>query len=356
MKILINTPSLSLLGGVANHYLGLKDYWTENVKYNTVGKRSNKSGSGLLWLPYDVFKFIFKLLTFHPDVILLNPSLGNSALKRDFIFLNIAHFFGFKVAIMIHGFDWDYAKVVDKAWVSRNLNKSILVFVLAQIFKNELLKWGVKSPVILTTTKVDDMLLENYSPLESRSGEVSNILFLARIERTKGVFIAVDSFWNLKKKYKNLTLTIAGNGNDLVEVEQYVKKKKIPDVCFCGRLDGKAVADAYKNADLFLFPTYYGEGLPTVVLEAMAFGLPVFTRTVGGLVDFFENGKMGFITDSLDPADFANAMEEHILNPELTKKVSDYNATYAASHFMASEIAKDLEHNITAVRRNFTIK
>ena len=39
MKILINTPNLKELGGVASHYNGLKDYWTENVKYNTIGKR-----------------------------------------------------------------------------------------------------------------------------------------------------------------------------------------------------------------------------------------------------------------------------------------------------------------------------
>lgn len=349
MKILINTPSLALLGGVANHYLGLKDYWTENVKYNTVGKRSNKTGSGLLWLPYDILKFIFRLLTFHPDVVLLNPSLGYSALKRDFIFLNIAHFCGFKVAIMIHGFDWNYAKIVDKSWVSRNLNRSILVFVLAQIFKKELQEWGVKCPIILTTTKVDDKLLENYNSLESRSGKVSNILFLARIERTKGVFTAVDSFWILKQKYKNLTLAIAGNGNDLVELEQYVKEKNIPDVCFCGRLDGKEIANAYINADLFLFPTYYGEGMPTVVLEAMVFGLPIFTRNVGGLPDFFENEKMGFITDSLDPVDFASAMEKYIEDTQLTKRVSEYNAQYACSHFMASKVAKDMEKKIRII-------
>ena len=53
MKILINTPSLKLLGGVANHYLGLKDFWSEDVRYNTVGKRS-KNGKGIFWLPWDV--------------------------------------------------------------------------------------------------------------------------------------------------------------------------------------------------------------------------------------------------------------------------------------------------------------
>src|SRR5690554_1119643 len=39
MKILINTPDISLLGGVANHYKGLQSHWTENVKYNFVGGR-----------------------------------------------------------------------------------------------------------------------------------------------------------------------------------------------------------------------------------------------------------------------------------------------------------------------------
>ena len=47
MKLLINTPSLKFLGGgVANHYIGLRTFWTENVKYNVVGRRGGKSGSG----------------------------------------------------------------------------------------------------------------------------------------------------------------------------------------------------------------------------------------------------------------------------------------------------------------------
>lgn len=97
MKLLINTPSLKFLGGgVANHYIGLRTFWTENVKYNVVGRRGGKSGSGKYWLPWDIFKFIFRLLTFRPNIILLNPSLGDKALKRDFIYLNICRFLGRK--------------------------------------------------------------------------------------------------------------------------------------------------------------------------------------------------------------------------------------------------------------------
>lgn len=347
MRILVNTPSLRLLGGVANHYLGLKDYWTENVKYNTVGKRFNKNGGGILWLPYDILKFIFRLLMFRPDVVLLNPSLGSSALKRDFIFLNIARSLGFKVAVMIHGFDWNYAAVIDKSWVSQNLNKAFLIFVLAQAFKEELQSWGVNVRIELTTTKVNDKLLEGYNPIAVRTGEVNNILFLARIEFAKGIFIAADTYEILKKKFNKLNLIVVGDGGELNSLKRYVAEKIIPDVTFTGRLDGEELSNIYKKSDLFIFPSY-GEGMPTVVLEAMAFGLPVFTRMVGGVTDFFENDKMGYITDSFDPSVFANAMEKYIVDSKLTKKVSDYNVQYALSHFMASTVANKIEKSIKA--------
>ena len=56
MKILINTPYLGILGGVCNHYNGLKSYWSSNIKYNTVGHRYGFSGA--LLLPFDIIKFI----------------------------------------------------------------------------------------------------------------------------------------------------------------------------------------------------------------------------------------------------------------------------------------------------------
>ncbi len=43
--------------------------------------------------------------------------------------------------------------------------------------------------------------------------------------------------------------------------------------------------------------------------KAMAFGLPVITSPVGGLVDFFENGKMGYMIENLNPADYAEKIE-----------------------------------------------
>ena len=345
MNILINTPSLKLLGGVANHYGGLTSFWTTNVRYNTVGKRNSMPGGGKYWLPFDVLKFVFRLLTFRPDIVMVNPSLWANALRRDFLMVKIARALGFKAAIFIHGFNLDYAKVIDKEWAAKNFNKASLIFVLAQQFKDIMQGWGVTAPIRLTTTKVDDNLLAGFDLATTRDFSKRKLLFLSRIEKAKGIYEAVDTYAILKQKYQDLTISFVGDGTELESLKQYVADKHLQDVTFTGRLSGEALANEYKTANFFFF-TSYGEGMPTVVLEAMAFGLPVFTRKVGGLVDFFEDGKMGFITDSLKPEVFAEAITPYLENQEMTKHVSLYNARYAKEHFMASSVAKQIENTI----------
>ncbi len=344
MKILVNTPSLKLLGGVAGHYDGLRNFWTENVKYNTVGRRSTRSHTGVLWLPFDIVKFIFRLLSFRPDVVLLNPSFDRAAMTRDSVFINMSRALGFRTAVFIHGFDYGYAAVADKKATARLLNRADLLFLLAGEFEKVLKSWGVETPVCLTTTKVDDNLLELVKPCE-RDGSINNILFLSRIEETKGIYIALDTFKILKQTHHELKLTVVGDGDELPKAKKYVTDNGISDVIFTGRLSGRELAGTFEKADIYIFPSYT-EGMPTSVLEAMAFGLPVFTRYVGGLKDFFEDGKMGYITDSKRPEDFASAIERFIVDRGLSARVSEYNARYARQHFMASSVARRIEQSL----------
>ena len=339
MKILVNTPDIKGLGGVANHYLGLKAYWSEKVIYHSLGSPKLRK----LLLPITILKFIFKIIFFNPDIVILNPSLGDGALKRDFFYQNLAKLFGKRVIIFMHGFNLDYAKTIDKEWAKKNFNKASMIFVLANQFKEIMQSWGVSVPICLTTTKVDDALLDSTAIKTNKCNR--NILCLTRIEKAKGIYETVDAFAILKQTYKNATLTFVGDGSELEALKDYAKNKNLSDIRFTGKLSGKELSKEYQNGDLFLFLSY-GEGMPTVVLEAMAFGLSVFTRKVGGLADFFENGKMGYITDSLDPKDFAEAMIPYLEDIEQTKKVSQYNAKYAKEHFMASSVAKQIENTI----------
>lgn len=342
IKILINTPNLNLLGGVANHYLGLKPFWNEKVLYNPIGKTSNKQGSGIYRLPLNIIVFIWRIISFQPDIILLNPSLSRSALIRDMIFLRIAKLLRTRVAIFFHGFDKSIIPQINTSALANTLNTCKCIIVLAKEFEDILRSWGVTVPIHLTTTKVDDNLIKDFD-INTRTGKIKNILFLSRIEKAKGIYEAADTFALLKSQHRDLNLTFVGDGTELANLKKYVAEKHIKDVRFTGRLDGEDVASEYIKADFFFFSSY-GEGMPTVVLEAMAFGLPIVTRAVGGLCDFFENGKMGGITTSQNAEDFVKLINPLLDNPALVKEISYYNHQYAKKHFMASTVARNIEN------------
>lgn len=359
MKILINTPLITIPAGVSNHYLGLKPYFSKDVIYNQYLTNKyikkhirlalfHKPIRILLFL-FDILKFILLIIFSNCKLILLNPSFDFRALKRDEIFLKITILFKRKVVVFIHGWDLNY---LDKVFsgvkkFSPVWKKANAFFVLADEFKENLEKLGITVPIHLTTTKVNDRLLDNI-PSKKNIIQIQNILFLARIEKAKGIFTAIDAFTLLQKKYNDLIFRVVGSGGMLEDAKEYVKLNNITNVVFTGALFGDDLKAEYKNAHVYILPTH-GEGMPTSVLEAMAFGLPVITRPVGGIKDFFENGKMGFLIDSLDPVDYALCIKNLINNIQKANKISEFNKNFALTHFMASKVAFHLEKMLQSI-------
>ena len=357
MYILINTPLINSPTGVSNHYLGLKTYFSKNVIYNQYFTYSHLKKNvrvpilnlliRFISYFYDLIKFIAYLLYYRKPIVLLNPSFANNALKRDVIFLKIAKFFSCKVAIFIHGWDKHYLNKViqNEELFSPAWKKSDVFFVLAKEFKEILEKLGIEVPIYLTTTKVNDKLMEGV-PDKKQIKIVQNLLFLARVEKAKGIFTTIDSFSILYEKYPNIKLRVVGSGDMLKQSKKYAENKNLCNITFNGPLYFEDLRNEFITADLYILPTTHGEGMPTSVLEAMAFGLPVITRPVGGLKDFFENDKMGFMIESLDPTDYAAKIELLINDRSKANKISDYNKQYAKEHFMASKVAKNLEESL----------
>ncbi len=125
-------------------------------------------------------------------------------------------------------------------------------------------------------------------------------------------------------------------------VIQYIERSHVKDINILGYVSGKTKIEAFQKADIYLFPTYY-EGMPNSVLEAMAYGLPVITRPVGGIKDFFEDGKMGYLSNSLSPKVIASNIERLIVNPNLANKIGKYNHEYAKRHFGSSQVIQRIE-------------
>lgn len=360
MRVLVNTPDISAVGGVANYYKVLRPYLGPDVEYFIVASRPGEKGGFSFFrrLFRDYWDFACRLRRGHFDLVHLNPSLLPKALLRDAGFLLLAKACGKKVVILVHGWDLRFERSIEKRFLflfRMIYFRADAFVVLASAFQKTLRRWGYNRPVLLETTAVEDEEFASEAAMEQRADpdrKRVNILFLSRVEREKGIFVALESYRLLKEKCDNISLTIAGDGPGLAEARRYAEQNQIRDVSFTGFVMGEQKRAAFLEGDIYLFPSF-GEGMPTSVLEAMAYGLPVVTRPTGGLVDLFEDSKMGFLIESLSPPDYVPVLERLISDRPLRERMGVYNREFASEHFRASRVAQRIRAMHASVMREY---
>jgi glycosyltransferase involved in cell wall biosynthesis len=355
-RMIINTPASHILGGVVEYYNTIKSSFNDQVYFFEIGSRGEKKAfSKFIRIIQDYIQF-YKVIRGNKNwSVLLNPSFDLKSIIRDGIFLSISKRNNRKVIVFIHG--WDerfYSRLgnLKKMFFILVYNQADAMIVLAKEFRDRMIKTGIKCQIFLESTVVDDSYFK-YPLVDSirKIEDPFKILFLSRIEKAKGIYPTIDAYQILKRKYPFVTLTVAGDGTEYEKAFRYVSDKKIIDVNFTGYVRGDFKQKVFFDSDCYIFPTYHGEGMPTSVLEAMAAGIPAITRPVGGLKDFFEDGKMGFLTQSLDPKVYAQYIERMINNPQLCQKIGRYNREYAKKRFAASQVVKRLENIFSIVCR-----
>lgn len=351
MKVLVTVPRLEQPGGVASYYNTLKPALDSSIEHIEIGQTSAETSfcSTAIRMIKDYVAFLKKLHKGDHALVHINPSLLYKSFLRDGCFLLLAKLYRKSVLVIFHGWDKDFEKTLERYLLPLFrlfYGKADVFVVLANEFKNKLREWGCQQPIFVETTVVDDKVMNIGDDILHRKREESptfNVLFLARVEKGKGIYETLDAFAILKQNVSHARLIIAGDGSEKNPAKEYAMKRGIQDVEFVGHVVGRQKEEVLANSHVYVFPTY-SEGMPTSVLEAMAFGLPVITRPVGGLNDFFEDKRMGYLTASLDPKVFATLTESLADDAQVREKMGEYNRSFAKAHFMATKAAVRLKH------------
>ena len=358
LRVLLVRPHNQGKGGVANYYRAVEPYLDDHE---------------IRIFAFEIGSFKKKFLNFHPvidqlrffrkikipfDLVHVNPSLGWKSFFRDGLFIWQAKRRGLKVLVFFRGWDIKFAVIVDRyfRWFFRiTFARADKFIVLASDFERQLRHWGVNQPIELGTTLVDDRLLRNFNCqnklLRLRQTRQIKILYLARLEKDKGVYEVIDAVRLLVIKGLDVSLAIAGDGALLSDLRVYIDSLGLSNECITllGYVTGDAKIKIFSDSDIYCLPSYYGEGLPNSVLEAMAFAMPVITTSVGGLADFFQDGRMGYIVQPKNSEEIACAVESLINDREKMVKIAEYNHEYACAHLLAPKVASFLKNNYKLV-------
>jgi glycosyltransferase involved in cell wall biosynthesis len=343
MRVLITTPDVTETGGVSTYVDILRPYLEEVAEYHAMGLRpAGESGIRLIArLLSDYAGFALRLLRNRYDLVHINTAFGRRALSRDGILLLLAKVLRRKVLVFVHGGDPGWLGPASQRIFRAVYGRANAFVALARDHVTKLRTFGYTGTIECVTTVVSQ---QDFSAVSARAqGAVGRfrILFLARLEKEKGLYESIEAYRLVKQRHGSAELMIAGAGTESEDAPRYVRQHGIEDVQFLGHVTGRSKTEAFASAHLYLFPSYY-EGMPSTVLEAMAQGLPIVTRRVGGIADFFEEGRMGFSTDSLDPKVFAGLVERLMADPQLASSIEANNRAYAERHFSADIVAKRL--------------
>jgi len=169
-------------------------------------------------------------------------------------------------------------------------------------------------------------------------------LFASKLLISKGVEEYLEAARQLIKKDINAKFLIAGkydlNESDPISPSSYAALQNDCQVTYLGELSYEQMSVAFNNSTIFVLPSY-GEGLPKVLLEAAATGLPLITTNVSGCKDCIENGKNGKLIKPKDLNELKDAMESFVLTDANTMlKYSKKSSFIVNDKFSLDVIAK----------------
>ncbi len=237
------------------------------------------------------------------DVYKTNQTDGAwSALIAKFLYGKILFYrSGYVVTVFLRRMKADMLKKIFFFCAECMLSKYSDKIILASLCDAEYIvnKYGAdRGKIEVITNYVDTDLFNPFGTYKVSE----KILYVGRLSRQKNLFNLVDVF----TVDFGFSLDIYGDGPDLRELTEYVKKNKLR-VSFFGKCDNRKLPEIYNKYFYYILPSLF-EGTPKTLLEAMSCGLVVAASDVEGVNNIIKDGINGFLIKGVDSESIKKAL------------------------------------------------
>jgi glycosyltransferase involved in cell wall biosynthesis len=197
----------------------------------------------------------------------------------------------------VHGSDINlHGKVPARAKQIVNASKRALgILSVSQALANEMIAMGVnKEKIHVIYNGVDHQKFQIQHAISKEKND-DYILYVGNLKKEKGVIELLKGFAAISEKHPTLKLLYAGPGHLRSEISSQAQYLAISDkVVLLGSVDHSQLPKLISQARVLALPSY-NEGVPNVVLEAMACGIPVLVSNVGGIPEVVDEKICGKI-------------------------------------------------------------
>lgn len=205
------------------------------------------------------------------------------------------------------------AKYISYPVVARLIDQSHVVTTVSNSVAEEIKGYyGFPNTLVLA----NGVNQSEFHPTANKRGDY--ILSVGRLDLRKGLSDLIDCA-QLVCKNRDIKFKIVGKGPLEKSIVRRINELGLnKQVSLLGHVDRAQLVSLYQNAALFVLPSHY-EGLPTVLLEAMASGSPVVATKISGCIDVIQDYENGILVPPRDPARMADAIITVLSNPDLCR-------------------------------------
>jgi glycosyltransferase involved in cell wall biosynthesis len=210
-----------------------------------------------------------------------------------------------------------------------------------------------------------------------RNGHSKRILFVGRTSPEKGLHVLLQAFSEVVKRFPDAKLEIAGPAEQLPfdvlmtcgdseillplkrfydgrgyrwHLEQQVRDLNLTaNVIFAGVVPGPELAQHYRQADVFVFPSLWNELFGMPIAEAMSTGVPVVCTRVAGVPEVVEPGETGLTVEPCNVAELAEAILRLLSDGDLRESMGKVGRQRVLKLFSWNKIAQDMLHQYEAI-------
>ena len=151
----------------------------------------------------------------------------------------------------------------------------------------------------------------------------TNILFVGRSEKRKGIKYLLDAYSKLKWDFPNIRLIVVGPGHPDREISRIIAERGLMDVEFEGPVSHNDLPMYYRTADIFCSPATGRESFGYVLLEAMAAGIPIVASDIDGYSSILQHDHQGLLVAPKNGKLLADSLAVLIKNPGLAKSMGE---------------------------------
>ena len=340
------SPKLDEIGGIQSYCRAIKPFFSSSVIYH---EQTTRSVSSIRRIVAQIGRYIYflKQLKIHkPSLVIFNPSLRPMPYIRDMIYIIFTRQASIPFLVFFHGFNLQFCYLLSYfPFLFRPFyGKAKAIIALASIHVEKIKKLGYEGNIYQEYTVFEYPTNPNLNiPYFSTPQNPLHILYMGRLIAGKRCMDILKIYKQLRDIETPCQLGIAGIGPMETKMKKYVENYHIPDVVFHGFIRGKEKEELFLKSSFFIFPPSHSEGLPVVIIEAMYYGLVVVTNGIGGINDFFEQGKMGYVIEKTHIHAYVTQIKKLINDPQKCAEISIYNQQFSRKHFDPYRAAMRLE-------------